>query len=66
MFIGDSEKRELDGIARNLANAVLDGEYSINEAVYEVMPFEYCLCPAAKKYVSERVQTITKLDVDPE
>jgi hypothetical protein len=56
--------RELKAIAKNLAALVLDGTYSINEAILEVMPHEYSLSLEEKLFIRSEVERLTNLLIE--
>lgn len=50
---------ELRSIAKNIAFDVNSEVYSINEAIFEVMPFEYSLDDNEKAFVRNEIETLT-------
>ncbi len=56
MNIALSDKSELDCIAANLHGDIEEGLYSLNEAVFEVLPFDFNLMSYEQDYIRERLE----------
>ena len=57
-YLGCGDIKEMEAIAKNLAEYVFSEEYTVNEVINEIMPFEYNLDSNDKAYVEYLVYKI--------